>query len=48
VRKAQVDKQPMFNQVPSSSDQLVYRIMGANQVAWNFAVELQHAEGEAQ
>jgi hypothetical protein len=47
VRKAQQNGQPVFNQDPSSGDQLIYRNIG-NQVTWNFGVELTHTEAETQ
>ncbi|MGA3267030.1 MAG: hypothetical protein ABSE16_09430 [Verrucomicrobiota bacterium] len=48
VRKVQVNGQPMFSQNTPSSDQLIFRLAGKDQQSWNFAVELQHAEGEPQ
>jgi hypothetical protein len=45
LRKAQLNGQPMFD--PISGDQLTYRQNG-NQVTWNFSLELQRTEEEAQ
>jgi hypothetical protein len=46
LRKVKLNGQPMFDSSPGSGEQLVYRQQG-NAVAWNFSLELRHAEVEA-
>jgi hypothetical protein len=48
LRKAKLNEQPMFDPSPNSGEQLVYRIAGGNTATWNFALELQHTEADAQ
>ena len=47
MRKVKVHDQPVFDPVPSGSDQLTYRNQG-NQANWNFGLQLLHVEAETQ
>jgi hypothetical protein len=46
-RKAKLRGQPMFDENPDNSDQLVYHQQG-NKVSWSFGLELLHSEAESQ
>jgi hypothetical protein len=48
LRKAKLDNQPVFDPNPNRGEQLVYRIAGGNAATWNFGLELQHTEADAQ
>ncbi len=47
MRKVKNHDQPVFNPVPSGSDQLTYRNQGS-QASWNFGLQLLHVEAETE